>query len=92
MLLFCIHDSLSLVTHYLISARRNTTLLQPVDPRQASSAAIVAALPTITDKDRAKIERRAQRDEDAQRAALAAHQARAEKAVQGSIPTIVRNT
>jgi len=48
-------------------------------------------LPTISDKDRAKIEKKVAKEEAAARAAFEAHKAQADIAARGNVPTIVRN-
>mmetsp|Transcript_18986 Transcript_18986/g.32470 ORF Transcript_18986/g.32470 Transcript_18986/m.32470 type:complete len:755 (+) Transcript_18986:110-2374(+) len=48
-------------------------------------------LPTITDKDKARIDKIRAKEEVAARSLFEAHQSKADAAVKGSIPTIVRN-
>lgn len=45
----------------------------------------------MSEKDRAKIDKRQAKDEEATRKALAAHQSRAAHALAGDIPRIMRN-
>ncbi|EFJ43917.1 hypothetical protein VOLCADRAFT_95808, partial [Volvox carteri f. nagariensis] len=45
----------------------------------------------LTEKDKAKLEKRAAKEEEAQRKVLAAHQARAAHSLKGDVPIIIRN-
>lgn len=45
----------------------------------------------LSEKDKAKLDKRAAKEEEERRRALAAHQARAQASVKGEMPTIIRN-
>ncbi|PNW76832.1 hypothetical protein CHLRE_11g478128v5 [Chlamydomonas reinhardtii] len=47
--------------------------------------------PPLTEKEKAKLDKRTAKEEEAQRKVLAAHQARAAHSLQGDTPTIIRN-
>ena len=51
----------------------------------------LSELPTISEKDKLKIEKTRQREDQQARAAFEAHQAQAQAHLKGSLPTIIRN-